>query len=316
MGSKIAVVIPCYRVASHILEVVRGIGPEVSRIYIVDDACPEQTGALVKESLSDYRVTVLSHESNQGVGAAVVTGYKRAMADGADIVVKLDGDGQMDPRLISQLVAPILAGNADYTKGNRFAALAGLRAMPNIRVLGNGGLSLLTKGSTGYWNITDPTNGFTAIHKTALAALPLEMLSKRFFFESDLLFRLSLVKAVVWDVPMQARYGQEKSNLNVLKTLFEFAWKHTVNFHKRFFYNYYLREMSAASIELPLGVLSLWFGVIFGVTAWAGSVNSGIPATAGTVMLSGLPIILGVQLILAFINFDVAQVPKHPIQAR
>ena len=310
---KLAVVIPAYRVSAHILEVVAAIGDEVSEIYVVDDACPQGSGSLVKAASSDGRVKFLFHETNQGVGGAVVTGYKAAIASGADVVVKLDGDGQMDPSEIARLVAPILAGKADYAKGNRFASLTGLSVMPGIRVLGNGALSFLTKLSTGYWNVTDPTNGFTAVSRTALELLPLDMLAKRFFFESDVLFRLSLMKAVVWDVPMRAKYGTEKSNLSVFKAFFEFGWKHCLNFHKRLFYNYYLRDMSAASLELPLGWALMIFGLIFGIAKWSESITSGVAATAGTVMIPSVSVITGLQLILAWVNYDVSQVPKHPI---
>jgi glycosyltransferase involved in cell wall biosynthesis len=308
---EIAVVIPAYRVTGHVLEVLAEIGPEVSKIYVVDDACPDGSGALVAAKCSDKRVEVLTHAENQGVGGAVVTGYRAALVGGADIVVKVDGDGQMDPAMISDLIQPIVDGHADYTKGNRFDNLVGLREMPGIRVLGNGALSLMSKISSGYWNVTDPTNGFTAIHRDVLKAMPLDMLSKRFFFESDVLYRLSIMRAVVWDVPMDARYGNEKSNLSVLKALFEFPGKHLVRFHKRLFYNYYLRDMSAASLELPLGAALGWFGFIFGVNRFAESINSGIPATAGTVMLSAVPVILGFQLVLAFLSYDIASVPKR-----
>lgn len=307
----IAVVIPAYRVAAHVLEVIAEIGPEVSQIFVVDDACPEGSGELVSAKCADKRVVALTHSENQGVGGAVVTGYRAALEAGADIVVKVDGDGQMDPAMITDLVQPIVDGNADYTKGNRFDSLVGLREMPGIRVLGNGVLSLMSKISSGYWNITDPTNGFTAIHRDVLKAMPLDMLSKRFFFESDVLYRLSVMRAVVWDVPMEARYGNEKSNLSVLKALFEFPGKHFARFHKRLFYNYYLRDMSAASLELPLGAALGWFGFIFGVTKFAESVESGMPATAGTVMLSAVPLILGFQLVLAFLSYDIASVPKR-----
>jgi glycosyltransferase involved in cell wall biosynthesis len=307
----IAVVIPAYRVTEHVLEVLAEIGPEVSKIYVVDDACPDGSGALVAAKCADKRVEVLTHGENQGVGGAVVTGYRAALEGGADIVVKVDGDGQMDPAMISDLIQPIVDGNADYTKGNRFDSLVGLREMPGIRVLGNGVLSLMSKISSGYWNVTDPTNGFTAIHKDVLKAMPLDMLSKRFFFESDVLYRLSIMRAVVWDVPMEARYGNEKSNLSVLKALFEFPGKHFVRFHKRLFYNYYLRDMSAASLELPLGAALGWFGFIFGVVSFSESVNTGVAATAGTVMLSAVPVILGFQLVLAFLSYDIASVPKR-----
>ncbi|MEY4986171.1 MAG: hypothetical protein RLZZ359_1057 [Actinomycetota bacterium] len=309
--AKIAVVIPAYKVSNHILEVVAEIGKNIDLIYVVDDACPEQSGKLVSTKVKDKRVKVLTHEVNQGVGGAVLTGYKAALEDGAEVIVKVDGDGQMDPALIDDLVQPILSGKADYTKGNRFDSITGLRQMPGIRIFGNGALSLMTKISTGYWNVTDPTNGFTAIHRDVLKNITFGMLSKRFFFESDLLFRLSLAKAVVWDVPMESRYGTEKSNLKISRALFEFTFKHGINFHKRLFYNYYLRDMSAASIELPVGILLSWFGLIFGIVKYAESLQTGQAATAGTVMLSAVPLILGIQLVLAFISHDIASVPKR-----
>jgi dolichol-phosphate mannosyltransferase len=309
--ASIAVVIPAYKVAGQILNVLREIGNEVDHIILVDDACPEESGELASKEFKDKRLVVIHHAKNLGVGGAVVSGYREALNLGARIVVKLDGDGQMDPKSISDLVEPILEGRADYAKGNRFDSLTGLRTMPGVRILGNGGLSLMTKLSTGYWNITDPTNGFTAIHKEVLEALPLEMLSKRFFFESDVLFRLSLTKAVVWDVPMVAKYGKEKSNLKIGRTLLEFPIKHLLNFHKRLFYNYYLRDMSIASLELPLGLALGWFGLLFGVSRWSESLASGEAATAGTVMLSAVPLILGVQLVLGFLSQDMASVPKR-----
>jgi glycosyltransferase involved in cell wall biosynthesis len=288
------------------------IGKEVSYIFVVDDACPYGSGKLVQEKVSDSRVKVIFHEENLGVGGAMITGYKAALETDANIIVKLDGDGQMDPALIGELIAPIINGRADYTKGDRLDSLTGLWQMPSIRLIGNAGLSLLTKISTGYWNITDPTNGYTAIHKDVLKVLPLGMLSKRFFFESDMLFRLSLYRAVVWDVPMQARYGTEKSNLSIIKTLWEFPWNHFKNFHKRLFYNYYLRDVSAASIELPLGFVLWWFGLIFGIASYNQSMDTGVAATTGTVMISVVPLILGFQLLLAFVSHDVSAVPTRP----
>jgi glycosyltransferase involved in cell wall biosynthesis len=308
----VAVVIPSYKVTAHIVETIGEIGPEVAHIIIVDDACPDGSGKLVEQEVKDKRVKVIFHTENQGVGGAMITGYRAALETDAQIVVKLDGDGQMDPALIKDLIAPIVTGRADYTKGDRFDSMTGLSQMPGIRLFGNAGLTLLTKISSGYWNITDPTNGYTAIHRDALKALPLGMLSKRFFFESDMLFRLSIYRAVVWDVPMQARYGNEKSNLSIAKTLWEFPWKHFKNFHKRLFYNYYLRDISAASIELPLGMLLWWFGVFSGLGALNSSLNSGVVASTGTVMLSVVPLILGFQLLLAFVSHDVSTVPTRP----
>jgi len=308
----IAVVVPSYKVTSHVVQTLSEIGKEVSYIFVVDDACPDGSGKLVQEKVSDSRVKVIFHEENLGVGGAMITGYKAVLETDANIIVKLDGDGQMDPALIGELIAPIVNGRADYTKGDRFDSLTGLSQMPSIRLFGNAGLTLLTKISTGYWNITDPTNGYTAIHRDVLKKLPLEMISKRFFFESDMLFRLSLYKAVVWDVPMQAQYGTEKSNLRIIKTLWEFPWKHFKNYHKRLFYNYYLRDVSAASIELPLGFVLWWFGLMFGIASYNQSLATGVAATTGTVMISVVPLILGFQLLLAFVSHDVSAVPTRP----
>ena len=203
---RVAVVIPCYRVRAQILGVLGQIGSTAERIYVVDDACPEKTGAFVQDACEDPRVEVIFNPVNAGVGGAVIEGYKVALRDGMEVIVKLDGDGQMDPALIPDLVRPIAAGDADYTKGNRFYNLERIREMPRLRIVGNALLSLMTKLSAGYWDIFDPTNGFTAIHWKVARQLPFEKISRRYFFETDMLFRLNTIRAVVLDVPMDARY--------------------------------------------------------------------------------------------------------------
>lgn len=316
MDEKIAVVIPSYKVRRHILRVIGSIGPEVTRIYVVDDCCPDQSGSFVETNCTDDRVVVLRHRVNEGVGGAVMTGYRQALEDGMDIIVKLDGDGQMDPRLIPRFVGPIARGEADYTKGNRFYDLEGVRTMPKVRLFGNAVLSLMTKLSAGYWDLFDPTNGYTAIHADVAAHLPYEKISKRYFFETDVLFRLNTLRAVVLDVPMTAHYGDEVSNLRISRVLGEFLFKHTRNFCKRIFYNYYLRDMSLASFELPLGLLLFAFGMGVGLVHWGTSIATGIPTSPGTVMIAALPVILGTQFVLAFIGHDVASVPRQPFQSR
>ncbi|MFC0132761.1 glycosyl transferase family 2 [Massilia eurypsychrophila] len=312
----IAVVIPCYRVTRHILGVIAAIGPEVQRIYVVDDLCPDQSGALVRAECADPRVTVLEHKENQGVGGAVMTGYAAAIADGAEVIVKVDGDGQMDSNLIPRFVAPILEGEADYTKGNRFYDLEQIGSMPPLRLIGNAVLSLMTKLSSGYWDLFDPTNGFTAIHADAARRLPFARISRRYFFETDMLFRLNTLRAVVVDVPMDAVYGDEVSNLKISRIVTEFAAKHVRNFFKRLFYNYYLRNMSLASIELPLGVAMVLFGSIYGISHWLYSMRHDMVTPAGTVMVAALPLIMGTQLILAFLAYDIASVPRRPIHTK
>jgi dolichol-phosphate mannosyltransferase len=310
----IAVVIPSYKVKKHIERVISRIGPEVSLIYVVDDACPEQTGEYVQREMKDSRVRVLKHEKNLGVGGAVKTGYAQALKDGAEIVVKLDGDGQMDPSLIPHLCLPITDGRCDYAKGNRFFRLESLQKMPFLRLFGNAALSFITKISSGYWNVMDPTNGFTAIHAKALALLPLDKIDNRYFFESDMLFRLGTLRAVVLDMPMNAIYEDEKSNLKIHNVFFEFFFKHIIRMHKRIFYCYFLRDFNIASLQFVLGKLLFVFGICFGWIKWKQGIDSGVPATSGTVMLATLPIILGFQMILFAVQYDMQNVPDRPLQ--
>lgn len=309
---RIAVIIPCFRVNKYILDVISGIGSEVWRIYVVDDKCPEDSGIYVEENCQDQRVVVLWHEFNQGVGAAVMTGYRAAIADGAEVIVKVDGDGQMDPSLIPNFIDPILAGEADYTKGNRFIDLEKIREMPKARLFGNTVLSFMTKLSSGYWDLFDPTNGYTAIHADVARHLPFDKISSRYFFETDMLFRLNTLRAVVVDVPMNAKYEDEVSSLKISKIVGEFLVKHVRNFSKRIFYNYYLRDMSLASIELPIGILLLSFGVSFGGWHWFIAIRESITTPVGTVMLSALSILMGLQLVLAFLAYDISAVPRRP----
>lgn len=311
-SAKVAVVIPSYKVKNHILSVIAAIGPAVSRIYVIDDCCPDGSGEFVENNCNDERVLVIRHSENQGVGGAVMTGYQAAINDNMDIIVKVDGDGQMDPSLIPNFIVPILDGEADYTKGNRFFDLEEIRAMPKIRLLGNAVLSFMTKISSGYWNLFDPTNGYTAIHSDVARYLPFKKISHRYFFETDMLFRLNTLRAVVVDIPMNAKYGEEVSNLKVSKIIAEFFVKHMRNFVKRIFYNYYLRDMSLASIELPIGLGMLLFGGVFGSYQWLHSISYGLSSSPGTVMLSALPIIIGLQLVLAFLGHDIRSIPTRP----
>jgi glycosyltransferase involved in cell wall biosynthesis len=313
---RIAAVIPCFRVRAQVLDVLDRIGPEVDAVYVVDDACPEGSGKWVQEHSRDPRVRVLFHEHNLGVGGATISGYRQALAEGAEVIVKIDGDGQMDPGRVPQLVAPILAGLVDYAKGNRFYDAEGARSMPALRKIGNLALSFLSKLSSGYWHIFDPTNGYTAVHATVLRLLPLAKLSPRYFFESDLLFRLGLAGAVVCDVPLAARYGDERSGVRVGRVLPEFLYHHFVNLTKRIAYVYFLRDFTVASIEIVLGVASLAFGLFVGVARWWASAEQGVPASAGTVMLAALPFLLGVQLILAFLSFDIERRETVPLHVR
>lgn len=309
----IAVVIPSYRVTRHIAEVISAIGPEVDAIYCIDDACPDGSGDFIESQVSDRRVRVLRHAMNQGVGGAVITGYQRAVADGATVIVKIDGDGQMDPHLLPSFAIPILRGEADYTKGNRFWDMRQIRQMPLLRRVGNLGLSFMAKASAGYWDLFDPANGYTAIHADIAARLPLASISKRYFFETDMLFRLNIIRAVVADIPMDARYGDEVSNLKISQVMGEFALKHLRNFGKRIAYNYFIRDLSVASLELIAAVGLLGFGAGFGGWHWWRSATSDAATPLGTVMIATVAVVSGLQFLLAFLNYDIAGVPRRPL---
>lgn len=311
--SRVAVVIPAYKVSQQICGVIEAIPSFVYKIIIVDDACPEATGDKVRDSFDDSRITVVKHSENQGVGGAMITGYLEAIKHRSEVIVKLDGDGQMDPRLIPSLIAPIIRGEADYVKGNRFFDIQKIREMPAIRIFGNLVLSFFSKASTGYWQIFDPNNGFTAIHHSALKLIPLEKVSNRYFFESDMLFRLNTSRAVVLDMPMDASYGVEKSNLSVTKALFEFPIKHLRNFIKRIIFSYYLRDFTLASLELPIGLALTLGGAIAAIYNWVHSANLQQPTPTGTLVLIMMAMLTGIQLILSFAAYDIQSVPKTPI---
>lgn len=312
----IAVIIPCYKVTRHVMKVIDAMPELVTCIYAVDDCCPENSGAYILEKNKDPRVKVLFNEKNKGVGGAVMTGYREAIKDNMYIAVKVDGDGQMNPALIPDFIEPIVCGEADYTKGNRFYNLEEIHQMPKVRLFGNAVLSLMNKLSSGYWDIFDPTNGYTAIHTDVLKKMPFSKISERYFFESDMLFRLNTLRAKVVDIPMDAHYDDEESQLKITKIIGDFFLKNIKNTYKRIFYNYFLRDMSLASIELVLGLLLLLFGTCYGLFHWVNSAQEGIVTPTGTVMLAVLPIVIGVQLILSFLAYDIENVPRRRIHKK
>jgi len=306
-NKKIAVVIPSYRVKNFLREVVLDLPEFIDFVIVVDDKCPEES---YKEVENLDKVFVIHHEVNQGVGGAVVSGYKKAINLNADIVVKIDGDGQMDSNYILPLITPLLENKADYTKGNRFRDFKALKSMPKIRLFGNSVLSFLIKMASGYWSMMDPTNGFTAITKETLLDLDLDKLSKRYFFESDMLINLNIENKVVRDISMPAKYGDEESNLDIKKVAIKFPPKIIKGLSKRLFLKYFIYNFNMASIYMILGFPMLIFGIVFGVIEWIRAINENINTPTGTIMLSVLPIILGVEFLLQAINIDIQSEPK------
>lgn len=305
----IAVVIPAYRVARHIADVLRGIPAFVATIIVVDDASPDDSAAIV-EKCGDPRVVLLRHERNGGVGAAMRTGFREAIRRGVDIVVKMDGDGQMDPRQLPNLLAPLLDGVADMTKGNRYVHMESLMRMPFLRQVGNTGMSFLVKLSSGYWRDFDPTNGYIAIRTHVLELMNLDRLADDYFFESSLLVELGIHRAVIRSVPMSAVYGDEESSLSIFRCAWSFPPRLGLALLRRIALHYYVRDFSAVSVFLLVGLPLVLWGLGFGCIAWADHAARGEPTSAGVVMLAALPLLLGFELILQAIVLDVGNVPQ------
>ncbi len=308
-GKKIAVVIPAYNVAAQIAGVIAAMPDCVDRIYVIDDASPDDRAACV-EKLADPRLELIRHTKNRGVGGATATGLMRALSAGYDILVKCDGDGQMDPADIPQLVQPLLQGNAEHAKGSRFHHFRALNRMPKWRFVGNIGLTFLTKMASGYWNVLDPVNGFLATRAETLRSIQISRISPRYFFETDLLIRLNILEARVADVPLPARYGDEASALSVPRAIFAFPPRLLAGLIRRIFWRYLFYDVSPIAIFASLGMLFLGFGVVFGAYQWIRHATAGIATPVGTVILAALPCILGVDLLLQAIVLDIQNTPR------
>ena len=314
---NIAAVIPCYRVEAEIPSVLGNIPRYIKHVIVIDDASPDATSELVtKLAEKDRRIILIRHEKNQGVGGAMITGFRKALEVDAQVVVKIDGDGQMDTSYLPDLLLPLIQGRADYVKGNRFRDFEALQKMPLIRRMGNMGLAFLSKVATGYWNLFDPTNGFVAIHAHVLKLLPLNQIDRSYFFETSMLANLHLLGAVVKDIPMPARYRGEKSNLSIRRTLIEFPWKLTETFLRRLVLKNFIYDFSMASIYILVGVPLLLFGLIFGTVKWIHYASIDVPAPTGTVMLPTLSVLLGIQLLIAAVEIDLRSVPKEPLSSQ
>ena len=310
---KIVIVIPAYKAELTIKKVIENLPEWVAAIIVVNDCGNDRTVEVVS-GLNDQKVCLLSHEKNLGVGGAMKTGYKKALELGADIIVKMDSDGQMDPHYLIPLISPILKRKADYTKGNRFLNATELNQMPAVRRMGNMFLSFLTKLASGYWTIFDPTNGYTAISRNALALLQMDRLDNRYFFETSMLMELYLHRIVIRDVLIPAKYNGEKSSLSEIKTIFEFPPKLVKGLCRRIHLSYFLKDFNAISMLLSFGMVSLTFGMIWGIAYWIKSALSDIAASTGTVMIAVLPVILGIQFFLQALILDIQNTPAEVLE--
>lgn len=311
-GHRVGVVVPCYRVEGQIRDVLTHLPELVDRIFVIDDASPDRTAEIV-EAIGDERITLLRHEHNQGVGGATCTGLAAALRDDVDLVVKMDGDGQMDPDRLPELLAPLARGEADLAKGNRYTSITSVRAVPLLRLLGNIALTFMVKLASGYWNLFDPSNGFVALRRGLAERLPLNRLPRGYYFESGLLVELGIRRAVVCDVPMEAVYGDEPSSLSLPRVMLTFPFRLGWGLMRRIFWRYFVLDFTAVSVLLLLGVPSVIGGVVFGGVTWFQMSRADVYTSPGLVMLAALPIILGVQFLLQALLLDVTGVPRRPI---
>lgn len=306
---RIAVVIPAYNEARHVGGVLHSLPDFVDHLIPVDDCSSDETAEVIR-STGDARVVPLSTPSNSGVGGATLTGYTRALELGCDVIVKMDGDGQMSAEHLPLLLDALIEQGYDYAKGNRFMAGASLKEMPRHRLFGNVVLTFANKVASGYWHIFDPQNGYTAITAETLRRLDFDSINRRYFFENDMLIGLNLLNARVRDVAIPAHYGDEHSDLNPLHAGVKFPLLFAPRLCRRIYRKYVLHDFSPIALFLFAGLLLMAWGVLFGAYHWARSISTGHPATTGTVMLAVLPLILGFQLFLQAVVLDIQETPK------
>src|SRR5437588_6735450 len=310
---KVGVVIPCYRVRDKLRSVVESLPDWIDVIIVVDDACPEKSFDVLNFDSGDARIILLRHESNQGVGGAMMTGFRRAIHEECDIIAKMDGDGQMDPANLAAIVNPIASCLCDFTKGNRFVHLESLRVMPFARWMGNVGLTFLTKLASGHWHLSDPTNGYLAIHREALKLLNFKRLSRGYFFETSVLIQLNIIRAVAFDIPIPAGYVGERSSLSVTRALFGFPPRLLWGLMNRLLWRYCFCDVNATTFCLIVGGSTTISGVSWGVYLWVEGSLTGQFQSAGIVALSLLPTIIGFQLLLQGLVLDVVDLPRLPL---
>ena len=307
--TRVHVVIPAYNVADRIGAVLRAMPRLVDAVTVVDDGSTDGTPAAVR-AVSDPRVTLLESPRNEGVGGATVRGFRHALGAGDGIVVKLDGDGQMDPGDLPWLLAPIADGQCEYTKGNRFLRNRELDIMPRARLIGNFILTFLTKLASGYWNVFDPQNGYLAITSGTLRLLDLDRLSRRYFFENDMLINLNVFDARVRDVALPSRYGGERSSMRLARVMCSFPFYLFHGYWYRFYRKHVLRDFSPVALFMLTGLPLLAWGTGFGLYTWGQSWLHNQFASTGTVMLCVLPFLVGFELVLQALVLEIRATPR------
>lgn len=309
--SKIGVIIPYYNASKQILRVIKKLPEYINVVIIVDDQSlePLPKNEILSVINNNTKCHFLTNKINLGVGGATKKGFEYAIKIGIEIVVKVDADDQMDLKFIPNLVNPIIENTTSITKGNRFKNRKALNKMPLIRRIGNVALSFLVKVATGYWHNFDPTNGFIAIKTSVLKEINFSNLSNRYYFETSLLSEFYFQKKQINDISMPAIYSDEKSNMNVFKMIFVFLAKLSKTFFKRIVKEYFLYDFNIGSIYILFGLPMFLFGIIFGTFKWIHHASINTFAPTGTIMIITITIILGFQLLLQAIQYDIFNAP-------
>jgi glycosyltransferase involved in cell wall biosynthesis len=302
-GKSVAVVVPAYREEELIGPTLGGIPGFVDRVYVVDDASPDGTAGRAR-SFGDPRVEVITHERNQGVGAAILTGYERSLADGSDVTAVMAGDNQMDPAELEQLVRPVARGEVDYAKANRLFTGEAWRVIPRHRYIGNAILSLLTKIASGYWHVADSQSGYTAISRTMLAQLDRDRIYRGYGFPNDMLVHLNVWSARVRDFPARPVYGVgERSDIRLRRVVPRISWLLLKGFLWRLREKYVIRDFHPLVFFYVLGFVMTGAGLALGVVETALRI-AGNAVSVGTVVLIALLLIAGSQFTLFAMWFD------------
>lgn len=306
-GRSVAAVVPAHNEAAHIADVINGMPDIVDHVVVVDDASEDDT-AQIARSTHDPRLVVIRHSENQGVGGAILTAHRRALELGADIDVVFAGDDQMDPDYLPSMLDPLVEHGYGFSKANRFYSRASFRGMPRHRIFGNVVLSFMTKLASGYWNLFDPQNGYTAITRESLELLPLDEIARTYEFENDMLINLNIVNVRATDVAVPARYGSEVSGIKLRRVVPAIAWLLVRGFWKRLVWKYMIRSFSPIALFFLSGLVLTLFGVGIGIWVLTETIGPG-SATTGTVLLAVVPFLMGFQLLLSALVLDIQQSP-------
>ena len=302
-GKSVAVVVPAYNEEELVATTIRGVPPFVDRILVVDDASRDGTAAAAREA-GDSRVEVITHERNGGVGAAIVTGYQHAVAEGLDVTCVMAADNQMDPTDLEKIALPVVRGELEYAKANRLITGEAWKVIPRSRYLGNAMLSLLTKIASGYWHVADSQSGYTAASHDILSQLDLDRIYRGYGFPNDMLVHLNVWNARVRDIPSRPVYGVgERSGIKIRKVVPRISWLLLKGFFWRMREKYVIRDFHPLVFFYVLGFLMTLLGLGLGIAEVVLRIM-GNAVSVGTVVLVALLLIFGSQFTLFAMWFD------------